>query len=83
MKQNMKTSKSSTSRAGERTNVVLDTRLVRAVKRLAKVRTTRDALHIALDHYVRSRDYSEVLKLRGSGGVAPGYDPKATSQSHV
>ena len=83
MKQNMKTAKSSTSRAGERTNVVLDTRLVRAVKRLAKVRTTRDALHIALDHYVRSRDYSEVLKLRGSGGVAPGYDPKATSPSHV
>lgn len=71
------------SRVGERTNVVLDTKLLRAVKRLAKVRTTRDALHVALDHYVRSRDYSEVLKLRGSGGVAPGYDPKAASPLRV
>jgi Arc/MetJ family transcription regulator len=79
----MKTAKTASSRAGERTNVVLDIKLVRAVKRLAKVRTTRDALHVALDHYVRSRDYSAVLKLRGSGGVAPDYDPKAASPLRV
>lgn len=79
----MKTAKTSAARAGERTNVVLDIKLVRAVKRLAKVRTTRDALHVALDHYVRSRDYSAVLKLRGSGGVAPGYDPKAAGPLRV
>jgi Arc/MetJ family transcription regulator len=79
----MKTAKTSLTRTGERTNVVLDVKLVRAVKRLAKVRTTRDALHIALDHYVRSRDYSEVLKLRGSGGVTPGYDPKTASPSRL
>jgi Arc/MetJ family transcription regulator len=77
--QYMKTANTSRSRAGERTSVVLDAKLVRAVKRLAKVRTTRDALHVALDHYVRSRDYSAVLKLHGSGGVAPDYDPKAAS----
>jgi Arc/MetJ family transcription regulator len=62
-----------------RTNIVLDSKLVERVKRLAKVKTTRDAVHVALEHYVRSRDYSGVLALRGTGGVAEGYDPKATS----
>ena len=44
-----------------RTNIVLDSKLVERVKRLAKVKTTRDAVHVALEHYVRSRDYSEFL----------------------
>jgi len=66
-------------RETDRTNIVLDAALVNRVKRLAKVRTTRDAVHVALDHYVRSRDYSAVLALKGSGGVAEGYDPKAVS----
>lgn len=65
--------------AGVRTNVVLDPRLVTRVKRLARVRTTRDALRVALEHYARSRDYSGVLALRGTGGVAVGYDPKAAA----
>ena len=60
-----------------RTNIVLDTALVAKVKRLARVRTTRAAVHLALEHYVRSRDYSALLALRGSGGVAEGYDPKS------
>ena len=63
----------------ERTNIVLDTGLVDRVKRLASVKTAREAVHLALEHYVRSRDYSAVLALRGSGGVAQGYDPKAAS----
>ncbi len=63
----------------DRTNIVLDPKLVARVKRLAGVNTTREAVHIALDHYVRSRDYSEALALRGTGGVAEGYDPKATT----
>ena len=65
----------------ERTNIVLDSKLVDQVKRLAKVKTTRDAVHVALEHYVRSRDYSGVLALRGTGGVSEGYDPKAASPS--
>ena len=65
--------------AAERTNIVLDARLVDRVKRRARVKTTREAVHAALDHFVRSRDYSAVLALRGTGGVAPGYDPKAAS----
>ena len=65
--------------AGDRTNIVLDAALVARVKRLAGVKTTREAVHIALEHFVRSRDYSAVLALRGTGGVARGYDPKAAS----
>ena len=65
----------------DRTNVVLDMRLVNRVKRLANVKTTREAVHVALDHYVRSRDSSAVLALRGSGGVQEGYDPKAANPS--
>lgn len=63
----------------ERTNIVLDPRLVAKVKRLAHVKTTREAVHLALEHYVRSRDYSSLLALRGAGGVAEGYDPKTAS----
>jgi Arc/MetJ family transcription regulator len=72
----MKTAK---PRPADRTNIVLDQALVRRVKRLAGVQTTRDAVHVALDHYVRSRNYSAVLALRGTGGVAEGYDPKAVA----
>ena len=59
-----------------RTNIVLDTRLLARVKRLSKAKTTREAVHTALEHYARSRDYSGILALRGTGGVAEGYDPK-------
>ena len=67
--------------SAERTNIVLDSRLVDQVKRLARVKTTRAAVHVALQHYIRSRDYSGVLALRGTGGVSEGYDPKAASPS--
>ena len=63
----------------ERTNIVIDSKLVDRVKRLANVKTTRDAVHVALEHYVRSRDYSGVLALRGTGGISEGYDPKSAS----
>jgi Arc/MetJ family transcription regulator len=62
-----------------RTNIVLDLKLIDRVKRLANVKTTRDAVHVALEHYVRSCDYAGVLALRGTGGVSEGYDPKAAS----
>ena len=65
----------------DRTNIVIDSKLVARVKRLANVKTTRDAVHVALEHYVRSRDYSGILALRGTGGVSEGYDPKATTPS--
>lgn len=64
-------------RRENRTNIVLDTRLLARVKRLSKAKTTREAVHTALEHYARSRDYSGILALYGTGGVAEGYDPKA------
>jgi Arc/MetJ family transcription regulator len=67
--------------SAERTNIALDSELVQRVKRLAKVKTTRDAVHVALEHYVRSCHYSGVLALRGTGGVSDGYDPKAAGSS--
>lgn len=71
--------KSMRKSSADRTNIVVDSKLVDRVKRLAKVKTTRDAVHVALEHYVRSRDYSRVLALRGTGGVTAGYDPKTAS----
>lgn len=69
------------SRSGARTNIVLDERLVARVKRLSGAATTREAVQLALEHYARSRDYSRVLALYGSGGVSEGYDPKNASPS--
>lgn len=59
-----------------RTNIVLDRALISKVKKLSRAVTTREAVQVALEHYARSRDYSRVLALFGSGGVAPDYDPK-------
>ena len=67
------------TKSSARTNIVLDARLVARVKRLSGANTTREAVQVALDHYARSRDYSRILSLRGSGGVAKGYDPKAAA----
>jgi len=68
-------------KAGTRTNIVLDERLVAQVKQLSGAKTTREAVQLALEHYARSRDYSRVLALYGSGGVSEGYDPKNASPS--
>lgn len=69
------------AKAAARTNIVLDERLVARVKRLSGARTTREAVQLALDHYIRSRDYSRVLALYGSGGVDEEYDPKTTDRA--
>src|ERR1700676_27571 len=71
--------KQARKRSAERTNIELDSKLIDRVKRLANVKTTRDAVHVALEHYVRSRDYSGVLALRGTGGISEGYDPKSAT----
>lgn len=62
-----------------RTNIVLDTKLIARVKRLAGVATAREAVQLALEHYARSRDYASIIALHGTGGVAAGYDPKASA----
>lgn len=60
-----------------RTNIVLDDQLVRSAMEKAAVRTKREAVEAALRAFVREPDYGAVLALRGSGGVADDYDPKA------
>jgi Arc/MetJ family transcription regulator len=62
-----------------RTNIDIDDKLLAKVMKLARARTKREAIHLALEHYVESRDYSRILALAGTGGVAEGYDPKAAS----
>ncbi len=60
-----------------RTNIVLDDQLVENAMKKAGVRTKREAVEVALRAYVSEADYAALLALRGSGGVAEGYDPKA------
>lgn len=64
-----------------RTNIVLDEKLVRKAMKRAGVKTKREAVQKALEYFVREPDYEGLLALRGSGGVAEGYDPKATAPS--
>ncbi|HWS27638.1 MAG TPA: type II toxin-antitoxin system VapB family antitoxin [Xanthomonadales bacterium] len=60
-----------------RTNIVLDDQLVESAMKKAGVRTKREAVEAALRAFVQEADYASLLALRGSGGVAEGYDPKA------
>ncbi len=62
-----------------RTNIVLDETLIRRAMKKAGVRTKREAVESALRAFVREPDVSALLALRGSGGVAAGYDPKSAA----
>ena len=59
-----------------RTNIVLDERLVKEVMKLAKARTMREAVDIALRRFVQSRKQKRLLDLYGTGGVKKDYDYK-------
>ena len=59
-----------------RTNIVLDDRLVREAMRLAKVKTKREAVDIALRRFVHSGKQRKLLDLYGTGGVRKDYDYK-------
>jgi len=59
-----------------RTNIVLDEKLVREAMRLANVKTKREAVHIALERFVRSGRQRRLLELQGTGGVRKDYDYK-------
>lgn len=51
----------------KRTNVVVDEELVERVKRIYRVRTTRDAIDLALRRLVGDRDPRGFLELEGIG----------------
>lgn len=59
-----------------RTNIVLDDRLVREAMRLAKVKTKREAVDIALRRFVHSGKQRKLLDLYGTGGVRKDYEHK-------
>jgi Arc/MetJ family transcription regulator len=58
---------------------MLERMLVEHVQRMANVPTAGEAVRLALEHYIRSRDYAALLALHSAGGVAEGYDPKSAS----
>lgn len=62
-----------------RTNVVIDRELVEKAKAKARVRTAREAIHAALENYVKPYDYSGILELAGTGCLADDYDYKTAS----
>ena len=66
-----------------RTNIVLDDQLVNSAMKKAGVRTKREAVEAALRAFVQEADYASLLALRGSGGVAEGYDPKAYGAAKI
>ncbi len=66
-----------------RTNVVIDDKLINKAMLRAGVKTKRAAIEIALKAFVREPDYAGMLALGGTGGVAPGYDPKSPSSAHT
>ncbi len=59
-----------------RTNIVLDDRLVKEAMRLAKAKTMREAVDIALRRFVQSGKQRKLLDLYGIGGVRSDYDYK-------
>lgn len=59
-----------------RTNIVLDEKLVARAMKLAQVRTKREAVHVALQEFVRNRARPDVRDLYGLGGLDPAYDHK-------
>ena len=59
-----------------RTNIVLDDRLVARAMKLAGAKTKREAVHVALREFVRSRSRPDVREIYGIGGLDPAYDHK-------
>lgn len=59
-----------------RTKIELDDKLVKEVMKLAGVMTKREAVDVALRWFVQIDRQRRILALRGTGGVATGYDYK-------
>jgi Arc/MetJ family transcription regulator len=60
-----------------RTNIVLDDRLVREAMRLAKVRTKREMIDLALREYVTRSKQQDILALIDKEPIAADYDVRA------
>ncbi len=60
-----------------RTNIVLNDDLVNEAMRLAKVKTKREAVDIALRRFVANQKQRRILELVGQELIDPDYDYKA------
>ena len=59
-----------------RTDIVLDEKLVAEAMKLAKVKTKREVVDLALRRFVHSGKQRNLLDLEGSGGIRKDYDHK-------
>jgi len=64
-----------------RTNIVLDDQLIRQAMRLAKVKTKREAVDVALRDYVARARQRDILGLVGQALIAPDYDVRAVRRT--
>ncbi len=64
-----------------RTNIVLNDELINEAMRLAKVKTKREAVDIALRRFVASQKQRRILELVGQELIDPDYDHKAARTS--
>jgi hypothetical protein len=60
-----------------RTNVVIDDRLVARAMKLARVKTKREAIDVALREFVAQRRKPDLLELFGRDLLDPAYDYRA------
>ena len=60
-----------------RTNIVLNDELINEAMRLAKVKTKREAVDIALRRFVASQKQRRILELVDQELIDPDYDHKA------
>ena len=60
-----------------RTNIVINDDLINEAMRLAKVKTKREAVDIALRRFVASQKQRRILELVGQELIDPDYDHKA------
>lgn len=59
-----------------RTNIVLDEKLVREAMKLARVKTKREAVDVALRRFVQGIRQRRLVALKGSNGIRDDYDHK-------
>ena len=57
-----------------RTNIELDTELVREAQELSQIKTKRELIHQALKEFVNHRKRLDLRKLEGSNLLDPEYD---------
>ena len=60
-----------------RTNIVLDDKLVSEAMKIARVKTKREAVDVALRRFVQVGRQRRLMQLKGTGGVQSDYDYKA------